>query len=269
MNKSSLISQIKQKKSFLCVGLDADPNLLPSHLKLQKNAVLAFNKAIIDATKDVCVAYKINTAFFEAQGSLGWDLMAEIFDYIPNDCLKIADAKRGDIGNTSSQYATAFFNNLKADAITLSPYMGFDSIDPFLTVKDKWSIVLALTSNKGSKDFEKLELASGERLFERIVKDLYTQYGSSNLMFVVGATNDKDIAIIRNLAPDAFFLVPGIGAQGGSLKSVCEYGLNKEIGLLVNASRSIIYASSGEDFAEAARASAKSIQNEMSSYIPE
>ena len=267
MNKSTLIGQIKQKKSFLCVGLDADPNLLPIHLKQQKNGVLSFNKAIIDATKDLCVAYKINTAFFEAQGSLGWDLMSEIFDYIPGDCLKIADAKRGDIGNTSSQYATAFFNNLKADAITLSPYMGFDSIDPFLAVPDKWSIVLALTSNQGSKDFEKLELASGERLFERIVKDLYNQYGSSNLMFVVGATNDKDIATIRKLAPDAFFLVPGIGAQGGSLKSVCEYGLNKEIGLLVNASRSIIYASSGEDFADAARASAKSIQIEMSAYI--
>jgi orotidine-5'-phosphate decarboxylase len=267
LNKSSLIAQIKQKKTFLCVGLDVDPNLIPEHLKNQKNGVLAFNKAIIDATKDLCVSYKINTAFFEAQGARGWDLMEEIFAYIPDNCLKIADAKRGDIGNTSSQYATAFFDNLKADAITLSPYMGFDSIDPFLDVKNKWSIVLALTSNKGSNDFEKLELTTGEKLYERVVKDLYSRYGTENLMFVVGATNDKDIATIRKLAPYSFFLVPGIGAQGGNLKSVCENGLNSEIGLLVNASRSIIYASSGADFATAAHDAAKSIQNEMSFYI--
>jgi orotidine-5'-phosphate decarboxylase len=267
LNKSSLIGQIKSKKSFLCVGLDSDPRLLPTHLKNNPNGIVEFNKSIIDATKDLCVAYKINTAFFEAQGANGWKYMEEIFAYIPNDILKIADAKRADIGNTSKQYANAIFNGLNADAITLSPYMGFDSLEPFLSIQDKWSIVLALTSNEGSKDFEKLELKTGERLFERVVKDLYQVFGSENLMFVVGATNEEDIGIIRKLAPNSFFLVPGVGAQGGSLESVCKYGLNDEIGLLVNASRSIIYASSEKDFAEAARTAAKSLQTEMAQYL--
>jgi orotidine-5'-phosphate decarboxylase len=278
MHRNSLIQQIKQKNSYLCVGLDTDITKIPKHLLQNKNAIVDFNKAIIDATKDYCVSYKMNTAFYEALGSKGWDAMEETVNYIPSTHLKIADAKRGDIGNTSSQYAKAFFETLKFDAITVAPYMGEDSIRPFLEYEDKWTIVLGLTSNKGAADFEMKQLVRedtnqgnghlrSEYLYEHVLKTI-SQWGTKdNLMFVVGATQATELANIRTIISDNFLLVPGVGFQGGSLAETSKYGMNKDCGLLVNASRAIIYAGSGENFAEEAKAIAQQYQTEMKSYL--
>jgi orotidine-5'-phosphate decarboxylase len=278
MHRNILIQQIKQKNSYLCVGLDTDITKIPKHLQLNKNAIVDFNKAIIDATKDYCVSYKINTAFYEVLGSKGWDAMEETVNYIPDTHLKIADAKRGDIGNTSSQYAKAFFETLKFDAITVAPYMGEDSIRPFLEYEDKWTIVLGLTSNKGAADFEMKQLIRedtnqgnghlrSEYLYEHVLKTI-SQWGTKdNLMFVVGATQATELTNIRSIIPDNFLLVPGIGFQGGSLAETSKYGMNKDCGLLVNASRAVIYAGSGENFADEAKAIAQQYQTEMKSYL--
>ncbi len=283
MNKASLIEQIEAKKSFLCVGLDTDLKKIPPHLLSDPNPVLAFNKAIIDATRDLCVAYKINTAFYEANGAAGWQTMEETFAYIGEGHLKIADAKRGDIGNTSNQYARAFFEQVKADAITVAPYMGEDSIRPFLEYTDKWTIVLGLTSNPGSNDFERLKLDAeqfdtrfvpnivqgnrSELLYEKVLKTISLWGSPENLMFVIGATHAQELEHIRSIIPDHFMLVPGVGAQGGSLEEVATYGMNKETGLLVNASRAIIYASIAEDFAEKARNQAQAYVHDMAVYL--
>lgn len=266
MNRQSLVAQIKQKQSYLCVGLDTDPEKLPAHLKGDPNAVVSFNKAIIDATLDCCVSYKINTAFYEAMGTKGWQIMEETVHYIPSTHLKIADAKRGDIGNTSSQYAKAFFETLPFDAITVAPYMGADSVQPFLEYDNKWTIVLGLTSNKGAADFELQKLGT-EYLYEKVMKTVASWGNPGNLMFVVGATQAAAFSEIRAWLPDHFFLVPGVGAQGGSLRELSEKALNSDGGLLVNASRAIIYASEKTDFAEEARAIARQYQVEMSGYL--
>ena len=272
MTRQELIEQIKTKKSFLCVGLDTDLNMIPKYLQSHPDAVFEFNKQIIDATRDLCVAYKINTAFYEAMGLKGWEAMEKTVNYIPPTHFKIADAKRGDIGNTSTQYAKAFFEVLKFDAITVAPYMGEDSVRPFLEYDDKWTIVLGLTSNGGSKDFEQLKLHSpnheaAEYLYERVLKKTSAWGTPANLMFVVGATKAADLADIRKIIPDHFLLVPGVGFQGGSLSEVATYGLNKDCGLLVNASRAIIYAGEDENFATEAAAIASQYQQEMSTYL--
>lgn len=261
-----LVSEIKRKKSFLCVGLDTDISKIPPYLLTEPDPIFAFNKAIIDATEPYAVSYKINTAFFEAQGAAGWESMKRTFDYIPKQCFKIADAKRGDIGNTSNQYAKAFFETLNADAVTLAPYMGNDSLAPFFEFEGKWGIVLALTSNPGSADYEQ-RILEGKFLFEHVVENTCKLGSNRNLMFVVGATKPEEFRLIRKYAPNHFLLVPGVGAQGGSLKEVIKYGMNENIGLLINASRSIIYASSNVDFAEKAALEAISLQIEMANYI--
>jgi orotidine-5'-phosphate decarboxylase len=263
--RAKLIAQIRSKKSFLCVGLDTDIQKIPKHLLDQPDPIFAFNKAIIDATSEFCVSYKINTAFFEAMGAQGWESMKKTFDYIPKDCLSIADAKRGDIGNTSDQYAKAFFETLGADSVTLAPYMGNDSIAPFFKYNGKFGIVLALTSNPGSADYEQQKIGD-EFLFEKVLKNTCQLGTPENLMFVVGATKPQEFEIIRKHAQDHFLLVPGVGAQGGSLTEVVKFGRNADIGLLINASRSIIYASSGKDFAEAAALEAKILQEAMAVY---
>lgn len=264
--RENLIEEIKKKKSFLCVGLDTDLTKIPKHLLSEKDPVFAFNKAIIDATSQYCVSYKINTAFFEAEGARGWESMQKTFDYLPKDCLSIADAKRGDIGNTSDQYAKAFFKTLNAHAVTLAPYMGNDSLAPFFQYTGKWGIVLALTSNPGSADYEQQKIGD-QFLFEKVIENTCKIGSDQNLMFVVGATKPQEFSIIRKHAPSHFLLVPGVGAQGGSLEEVVKYGMNQDIGLLINASRSIIYASAGENFAEAAAQEAKQLQQEMSKFI--
>jgi orotidine-5'-phosphate decarboxylase len=264
--RAKLLGEINKKKSFLCVGLDTDLTKIPKHLLSEPDPVFAFNKAIIDATSEYCVSYKINTAFFEAEGSKGWESMQRTFDYLPKDCFSIADAKRGDIGNTSNQYAKAFFETLGADSVTLAPYMGNDSIGPFFQYPGKWGIVLALTSNPGSADYEQQKIGN-QFLFEHVIQNT-TKIGSEdNLMFVVGATKPEEFKIIRSHAPNHFLLVPGVGAQGGSLSEVVKYGANKDLGLLINASRSIIYASSSTDFANAASIEARKLQSEMASYL--
>jgi orotidine-5'-phosphate decarboxylase len=266
VNKSELIHQIKSIGSFLCVGLDSDINKIPKHLLQEENPILAFNKQIIDATKNYCVAYKINTAFYEAMGYSGWKTMEETLAYIPKNKLTIADAKRGDIGNTSNMYAKAFFETIPFDAITLAPYMGKDSLSPFFEYQNKWGIILALTSNPGSADFEQ-QTVNHQKLFEHVI-ETFSQVGTSeNTMFVVGATKPEELGKIRKMVPDYFFLVPGVGAQGGSLSDVCNYGLNNEIGLLINASRSIIYASSSDDFAEKAAIESAAMANEMKEIL--
>ncbi len=266
MTRAQLIDQIRSKRSFLCVGLDTDPELIPESLKHLPNPVLEFNKRIIEATHDLCVAYKPNTAFYESRGVKGWEELQQTWELIPKTCLSIADAKRGDIGNTSTRYAQAFFDadssGMSFDAITVAPYMGSDSVKPFLKFKDKWAILLALTSNEGSHDFQFLN-ADGLKIFEQVIQKATSWAGADQLMFVVGATQGEAFKTIRKWAPDHFLLVPGVGAQGGSLQDVCEYGMNRDCGLLVNASRSIIYASNGPDFAEKAREEAQKIQLEM------
>jgi orotidine-5'-phosphate decarboxylase len=274
MTRKQLIQQIQLKKSYLCVGLDTDLTKIPKHLQSHPDAVFEFNKQIIDATQDLCVAYKINTAFYEAMGLKGWEAMEKTVNYIPKDQFIIADAKRGDIGNTSSQYAKAFFETMNFDAITVAPYMGEDSVKPFLEFENKWAIVLGLTSNAGSKDFEQLRLVredtnhgDDEFLYERVLKKISNWGNTSNLMFVIGATKASDLEDIRKIIPDHFLLVPGVGFQGGSLEEVSKYGLNKDCGLLVNASRAIIYAGENEDFATEARAIAQQYQSEMAGYL--
>lgn len=266
MTRKQLVRAIREKQSYLCVGLDTSLDKIPVHLKSVPDAIFRFNKQIIDATKDLCVAYKINTAFYEADGVKGWEAMEQTVNYIPATHLKIADAKRGDIGNTSSQYAKAFFEVLNFDAITVAPYMGADSIKPFLEYENKWTIVLGLTSNTGSEDFEQLK--TGEKyLYEEVINKVSGWGTKENLMFVVGATKAADIASIREIVPDNFLLIPGVGAQGGSIAEVSAYGLNEDCGLLVNASRAIIYAGKGENFAEDARVIAEQYKNEMKVYL--
>jgi orotidine-5'-phosphate decarboxylase len=267
MHRNILIEQIKQKNSYLCVGLDTDLEKIPSHLKQNKNAIVDFNKAIIDATKDYCVSYKINTAFYEALGSKGWAAMEETVNYIPATHFKIADAKRGDIGNTSSQYAKAFFEILPFDAITVAPYMGEDSIRPFLEYENKWTIVLGLTSNKGAADFELKKLDDGKTVYETVLSRVSSWGTKNNLMFVVGATQASELENIRKIIPENFLLIPGVGFQGGSLAETSKYGMNKDCGILVNASRAIIYAGRGENFADEAKEIAMQYQNEMKGYL--
>ena len=266
MTRHQLIEQIKAKKSYLAVGLDTDITKIPKHLLSEADPVFAFNKAIIDATKDLCVSYKINTAFYEARGVKGWESMEKTVHYIGADHFKIADAKRGDIGNTADQYVKAFFETLPFDAITVAPYMGEDSVKPFLQTKGKWAIVLGLTSNKGAKDFELLH-TGGEFLYEKVLETASLWGTEENLMFVIGATQANEFKNIRKLTPHHFYLVPGVGAQGGSLKDISEEAMTKDCGLIVNASRAIIYASSGENFADKARAIAKGYQEEMAGYL--
>ncbi len=267
MTRSELIYQIKQKKSFLCVGLDSDINKIPSFLLDYEDPVFEFNKRIIEATEDLCVAYKPNIAFYESRGQKGWESLRKTWEILPKNCFSIADAKRGDIGNTANMYAQAFFDEKESglgfDSITVAPYMGKDSVAPFLEFPGKWAIVLALTSNVGGLDFQLIEDKRGLMLFEQVIEKVNTWGNLENLMYVVGATRGESFSIIRKHAPDHFLLVPGVGAQGGNLQEVCENGMNADCGLLVNATRSIIYASNGEDFADVARAEALRLQQEM------
>jgi orotidine-5'-phosphate decarboxylase len=267
MTRQSLIEQIKIKKSYLCVGLDTDITKIPKHLLSSPDPIFEFNKQMIDATKDYCVSYKINTAFYEALGLKGWEALEKTIHYIPKEHFTIADAKRGDIGNTSAQYAKAFFETLPFDAVTVAPYMGEDSIRPFLEYKDKWTIVLGLTSNIGSNDFEQKKLSDNSFLYETVLTKVSAWGSPENLMFVVGATKASDLESIRKIVPEHFLLVPGVGSQGGSLEEVTKYGINKDCGLLINASRAIIYASQKDDFAEAAKKIAVGYQKEMSVYL--
>src|SRR5260221_2197926 len=283
MTRQQLIDQIFQKQSYLCVGLDSDITKIPKHLLSHPDPVFEFNKKIIDATKDLCVAYKLNTAFYEAMGAKGWETLEKTVSYIPGEHFKIADAKRGDIGNTSSQYAKAFFEAMPFDAITVSPYMGEDSVKPFLEYEGKWAIVLGLTSNSGARDFELQKfiektdsLEEGihirkedTRFLYEVVLEKASEWGTpDNLMFVVGATQADEFINIRKITPHHFYLVPGVGAQGGGLKEISEKALIKnECGLLVNVSRAIIYASDGEDFNKVARRVAAKYQKEMEQYI--
>ena len=269
MNKKELIEQIKRKQSFLCVGLDTDLKKIPAHLLDAEDPIFEFNKAIIDATKEFAVAYKPNTAFYECHGPKGWESLKKTLDYIPKDIFTIADAKRGDIGNTSRYYADTFFNYLGADSVTVAPYMGEDSISPFLEYENKWVILLALTSNKGALDFQLIKDENNEELFTKVLRKSQEWGTPDNLMFVVGATRAEDIGRVRQIAPNNFFLVPGVGAQGGSLEDVVKYGWNKDCGLLVNSSRGIIYASQEKDFAQKAGEAAKKLQEEMAKILIE
>ncbi|PIQ17309.1 MAG: orotidine-5'-phosphate decarboxylase [Flavobacteriaceae bacterium CG18_big_fil_WC_8_21_14_2_50_34_36] len=265
MTKQQLIEQIHKKKSFLCIGLDVDLDKIPKHLLLTEDPIFEFNKAIIDATNQVAIAYKPNTAFYEAYGVKGWTSLQKTIAYLNKNYPKIftiADAKRGDIGNTSGMYAKAFFENLQFDAITVAPYMGRDSIEPFLAFENKFTILLALTSNIGAYDFQTLK-TDNNILYKKVVETSKTWNNAENLMYVVGATKAEFFKEIRKIIPNSFLLVPGIGAQGGSLEEVCTHGLNKEVGLLINSSRSIIYASNENDFAYKAREEATKLQQEM------
>lgn len=267
MTRQELIQQIKEKQSFLCVGLDTDLKKIPQHLLSAEEPIFEFNKAIIDATAPYCVAYKPNLAFYEAFGVKGIIAFEKTIHYLKENYphhFIIADAKRGDIGNTSKMYARTFFEEYQVDALTVAPYMGEDSVTPFLGYEGKWVVLLALTSNKGSSDFQLTESANGERLFEKVLKKSQQWADENQMMYVVGATQGKMFADIRKLAPHHFLLVPGVGAQGGSLQEVCQYGMTKDCGLLVNSSRGIIYASQGEDFAAVAAQKAKELQTEMS-----
>lgn len=266
MTRSELFDQIKSRRTFLCVGLDTDLKKIPQDLLNEPNPIFAFNKAIIDATAPYCIAYKPNIAFYEADGIRGWEALELTAQYLKENYpahLLIADAKRGDIGNTSSMYARAFFEDLKADALTVAPYMGSDSVQPFATYEDKWVILLALTSNKGSSDFQRITDADGTPLYEHVMRTAMTWVSPDQLMFVVGATQGKSFEDIRRIAPEHFLLVPGVGAQGGSMEEVCRYGMNKQCGLIVNSSRGIIYASTGADFAERAAQEAAAIARNM------
>lgn len=271
MNRQQLFSNIQRKRSFLCVGLDTDIQKIPEFLFDEtKDAIFEFNKAIIDATADLCVAFKPNLAFYESLGLQGWEALERTIDYIREnypDQFVIADAKRGDIGNTSAMYARTFFGNMEFDAVTVAPYMGEDSVSPFLTYEDKWVILLALTSNKGAYDFQFSTDEKGEKFYEKVLKTSQAWGSTDNLMYVVGATKAEMLEGIRTLVPDHFLLVPGVGAQGGSLQEVARYGMNQQCGLLVNSSRQIIYASSGTDFAEAARVEAQKVQQEMDQLL--
>ncbi len=270
MNYQQLVKNIKSKRSFLCVGLDTDKQKIPTHLASEDDAIFKFNKAIIDATAPYCVAYKPNLAFYESLGIEGWSALEKTISYIKSyypDQFIIADAKRGDIGNTSKMYARSFFEHLDVDSITVAPYMGEDSVTPFLGYEGKWVILLALTSNKGSHDFQLFEDKNNQRLFERVILTAQKWATPQQLMFVVGATQGKLFQDIRAIAPDNFLLVPGVGAQGGSLEDVAQYGMTNDCGLLVNSSRGIIYASNGTDFAQAAALEAQKLSAEMSDLL--
>lgn len=270
MNRQELIRQIFKKKSFLCVGLDTDIKKIPSHLLTEEDPVFSFNKAIIDATAKYCVAYKPNLAFYESMGVKGLISFEKTISYLKGACPEhfiIADAKRGDIGNTSSMYARTFFEEYDLDSLTVAPYMGEDSVKPFLEYDGKWVILLALTSNKGSQDFQLTEDSNGERLFEKVLRTSQKWGNEENMMYVVGATQGKMFGDIRLIVPNHFLLVPGVGAQGGSLQEVCKYGMNKDCGLLVNSSRGIIYAGNGENFAEIAAQKAKELQMQMAEEL--
>ncbi len=272
MNKQQLIEQIKIKKSFLCIGLDVDLEKIPSHLLALEDPIFEFNKQIIDATHHLAVAYKPNTAFYEAYGIKGWKSLQKTIDYINQnhpEIFTIADAKRGDIGNTSTRYAKAFFEDMNFDSVTVAPYMGSDSVEPFLAFADKFTVLLALTSNTGGLDFQVLKDDKGVTLYERVLQESKTWQNSDQLMYVVGATRPEYFGKIRKIVPDHFLLVPGVGAQGGNLQEVCKYGMNDNVGLLINSSRGIIYASSGKDFAIKAQEKAMEIQQEMYSVLIE
>lgn len=269
MTKEQLVKNIKKKSSFLCIGLDVDLDKIPKFLFDYEDPIFEFNKRIIDATKDLCVAYKPNIAFYECHGSKGWEALKKTVDYIPNDIFTIADAKRGDIGNTSHYYAKTFFEYMDFDSVTVAPYMGVDSVTPFFEYENKWVILLALTSNKGALDFQFTTNIKGEKLFEKVIIKSSEWGDASKLMYVVGATRSEAIGEVRALIPDHFFLVPGVGAQGGSLKDVADYGWNNNCGLLVNSSRGIIYAGNGEDFADKAREAALDLQTQMKTVLTE
>jgi orotidine-5'-phosphate decarboxylase len=271
LTTTQLIEQIHLKKSFLCIGLDVDLNKIPKYLLQTEDPIFEFNKAIIDATHDLCVSYKPNTAFYEAYGLKGWQSLQKTIDYINQnfpELFTIADAKRGDIGNTSSMYAKAFLEDLNFDSVTVAPYMGKDSVEPFLAFDNKHAILLALTSNEGAFDFQ-TKLSGGTEIYKHVLETSKTWKNSENLMYVVGATKAEYFTEIRKIVPDSFLLVPGVGAQGGSLQEVCKYGLNANVGLLINSSRGIIYASNGEDFAEKAREEALKLQMEMEEILRE
>lgn len=268
MNKKQLVEQIFRKGSYLCVGLDTDIKKIPAHLQKLEDPIFEFNKRIIDATAEYTVAYKPNIAFYEALGARGWESLQRTLEYIPKDIFTIADAKRGDIGNTSGLYARAFFEQMNFDSVTVAPYMGDDSVKPFLEFKGKWAIILALTSNTGSNDFQVLE-SNGKPLYEHVLRTSMQWGTDENIMYVVGATKAAMFAEIRKIVPNHFLLVPGVGAQGGDLKELSKLGLNKDCGMLVNSSRGIIYASSGEDFADVAGKEAKKLQVEMKQLLEE
>lgn len=267
MNRTELFEQIQKKSSYLCVGLDTDVKKIPEHLLDNEDPIFEFNKQIIDATADFAVAYKPNIAFYEAHGIEGWKSLQKTMDYIPNDIFTVADAKRGDIGNTSKMYARAFFEQMNCDSITVAPYMGQDSVKPFLEFDNKWVILLALTSNAGGKDFQNLELTKGGELYEEVLRKSQEWGSVDELMYVVGATRAEALQNIRAIVPDHFLLVPGVGAQGGSLAEVSQYGMNDHCGLLVNSSRGIIYADNTEDFAKVAGEKARELQQEMAGYL--
>lgn len=269
MTTQQLTQQIKKKNSFLCIGLDVDLNKIPKYLLREEDPIFAFNKAIIDATHHLCVAYKPNTAFYEAYGLNGWKALSKTILYLNEkhpEIFTIADAKRGDIGNTSTMYAKAFFEDLAFDSVTVAPYMGKDSIEPFLAFKNKHTIMLALTSNQGAFDFQ-TKTIEGKELYKQVLETSKSWKNSENLMYVVGATKAEYFADIRKIIPDSFLLVPGVGAQGGNLQEVCTYGMNDAIGLLINSSRGIIYASQQDDFAEAAAEKAKELQEQMETIL--
>jgi orotidine-5'-phosphate decarboxylase len=271
MNRNELFRNIQKKQSYLCVGLDTDIQKIPSHLLQSADPIFEFNKQIIDATHEFAVAYKPNIAFYEALGAKGWESLQKTLDYIPKDCFTIADAKRGDIGNTSGLYARAFFDKktsgLDFDSVTVAPYMGEDSVKPFLDFEGKWVILLALTSNAGSSDFQQLNIGDNEKLYEKVLKVSQQWATPDQMMYVVGATKATLLQEIRQIVPEHFLLVPGVGAQGGSLEEVSQFGMNSQCGLLVNSSRGIIYVSSGKDFAEKAKQEAQAIQQEMEGYL--
>lgn len=269
MTRQELIEQIRTKRSFLCVGLDTDINKIPKHLLDTEDPMFEFNKAIIDATKDYCVAYKPNIAFYECHGPKGWESLKKTLDYIPDNIFTIADAKRGDIGNTSTYYAQTFFEYLNADSVTIAPYMGEDSVTPFLEFENKWAILLALTSNKGALDFQFLTDQNNEELFKKVLRKSQEWGTDENLMYVVGATRAEGIGEVRKVAQKHFFLVPGVGAQGGSLEDVANFGWNEDCGLLVNSSRGIIYASQEDNFATKAGEAAQALQAQMSAILDE
>lgn len=272
MTRKELFENIKRKRSFLCVGLDTDIKKIPQHLLSEEEPIFAFNKAIIDATAQYCVAYKPNLAFYESLGVEGWIAFEKTVKYIQAnypDMFIIADAKRGDIGNTSEMYARSFFDHLNIDSVTVAPYMGEDSVKPFLGYEGKWVILLALTSNKGSHDFQMIKDTEGEQLFERVMRTAQTWATPDEMMFVVGATQGERFTDVRKVAPKSFLLVPGVGAQGGNLQDVCKYGMIEDCGLLVNSSRGVIYVSKGEDFAEAAAKAAEEVQKEMEAILKE
>ena len=269
MTKQELFNQIIKKESFLCVGLDADLEKIPEHLLELEDPIFEFNKQIIDATKDYCVAYKPNLAFYESLGVKGWESLQKTMEYIPSDIFTIADAKRGDIGNTSRMYAKTFFEYFNFDSVTVAPYMGNDSVSPFLEFSNKWVILLAATSNVGGLDFQYKKIEGGKRVFEEVLEKSLEWGNEENLMYVVGATRAEMLSDVRAIVPDAFLLVPGVGAQGGSLEEVVKYGMNDTCGLLVNSSRGIIYAGSGNDFASAAGKKSKELQSQMAVQLKE